>query len=155
MSDTVTGEQLANRVQGVIDGKFKGNVAAFGRACSKLDASVDDANIRSLLTRHSMPRFNIVSVFARASGVSLDWLAGIEKPQQEGTVEANLVKEAMGYNPRSVQFEPLPPDHTVLPGFAIGAPGHEQLVVDFLVKGKEHRHTIPFQEHRTKGEKEL
>lgn len=154
MFTTVTGEMLAGRIQEVIDAQYRGNVAAFGRACSKLDASVDDANIRSLLVRHSMPRFNIVAVFAAAAGVSLDWLAGIEKPRQEGSAVADLVNEAKGYNPRSVEFEPLPPDGTVYPGFSIGLPGQEQLTVDFIVRGQHDREVIPVRQHAAKTEKE-
>jgi transcriptional regulator with XRE-family HTH domain len=93
------------------------------------------------------PSIEKATLFAIVLGVSLDWLAGIETATADNSTVADLAREARGFRKdESIQLEP-PPDSTIVPGYAFGFPGDEQLTIDFLIRGKEDRNVIPIGKH--------
>lgn len=145
MNRRTKGSELAKRFQKVIDERYDGNISEFGRACQKIDDGVKRTHVASILDRYSVPRLDIAAVMAEAGGVTLDWLAGIEaeSPRNREGFEGmdDLLAEATGEK-RSVQPEG-PPEGAVWPGYAFGLPGEEQLTIDFVIRGKTSRGSIP------------
>lgn len=145
---------FGKRLRSLVLARFP-SVKSFIEACNQIDSDLTPGE--SMMTKYfsggSMPALDRAAVFSRALHISLDELAGIEKPRQKDSTVADLAREARGYGPESVELV-RPPNSTIHPGYAFGSPGNEQLIVDFLVIRNNQRHVIPFGEHRPQADKE-
>lgn len=137
---------VTQRFREVLKSRFNNNLKELERACEKVAG--EEAPSYGALRKHqsgSMPGLDQAAIIACAAGVSLEWLAGVEKPPPHGGAGAGETTELTDPLKRDPSVKPGDlPRGKLHPGYAFGTPGHYQLIVDFYVVGSDERVVLPF-----------